>query len=272
MQPTRLGKYLIIQPLDEGASAEIYLARDESNRTVVIRRLHRKFNLRLLKRREFLRGLRLQTNFDHPNVLKLHELHSRSLLPFAVLEYIDGLDLRQAMAQRWNQNSEVLIFEQILRGVHHIHERGYMHLDLKPENILISREGDVKIVDFDFAEKLGEKPRYLSKIKGTVLYLAPEQILKEAVDERTDIFSIGVLGYELFTGHKPITGTNRTQALKLTKQLDLPFPAPKSLNPNLSPAMDRILARCVEKRVERRYPSIQNILSDLNTARSQQLI
>ena len=148
-------------------------------------------------------------------------------------------------------------------GLEHMHENGYMHLDFKPENVLITRNGRVRLIDFDLAQPIPEKPKKLTKKNpGTPAYMAPEQLLGQPISHHVDIFSYGVTAYELLTNHKPFPGDTPGEILR--KQLDRDaFVAPHQFNPDMPPNLEKLILRCLETEPERRYPSIGMMAREL---------
>src|SRR5438093_2103293 len=135
-------------------------------------------------------------------------------------------------------------------GLEHIHDSGFMHLDFKPENVLVSRNGNVRLVDFDLAQPKPEKPKKMSKNPGTPAYMAPEQLLRQPYDHRVDIFAYGVTAYELLTGQKPFPGETAEEILR--KQLDRSIAPPRELNPEIPPAVERSVLKCLEREPDNR--------------------
>ena len=148
----------------------------------------------------------------------------------------------------------------------HMHENGFMHLDFKPENVLVTRNGSVRLVDFDLARPIPEKAVKLSgKNPGTPAYMAPEQLLGEPVSNRADIFAFGVAAYELLTNQKPFPGDTPGQILQ--RQVDRSsFVAPRELNSDIPIGMEKIIVRCLEQQPERRYPFIGVMVRELQAA------
>ncbi len=202
-----------------------------------------------------------------PHVAHVFELRTGKLIPYVVMEYIEGVNLRQALVRKeellpdWT--SVFAIFERIVKGLGEIHLRGNLHLDIKPENVMLHHSKEVKILDFDLARPIPKKPISLSTIDGTPAYLAPELIRKEPIDERTDIFALGIMAYELFTNRKPITSQDRMSVFQEYTSFSTAFPSPITFQPHLPKELAAIILRCIEKRFELRYPTISLILRDL---------
>jgi len=267
MQPERFGEYLLQELMNQGGTAEVFFATNSRNEGVALRRLRPDYKFSLPKRSSFRRGMEIQMQMHGPHVAHVFELQTRKLIPYAVMEYIDGMNLRQALLRRdeflphWVNAFD--IFEGIAKGLGEIHHRGSMHLDLKPENVMLNRAGEVKILDFDLARRIPKQPVALSTVDGTPSYLAPEIILKEPVDERADIFALGILGYELFTGQKPFSAPTNQELFRAYTMRNVAFPSPVKFNPSLPQTLNDILLHCIEKKFELRYPAVALILRDL---------
>jgi serine/threonine-protein kinase len=150
-------------------------------------------------------------------------------------------------------------------GLEHVHESGFMHLDFKPENVLVTRNGNVRLIDFDLAQPIPEKPVKLSKNPGTPGYMAPEQLKREAIDPRADIFAFGVSAYELVTNYKPFPG--ETPAEILAAQLDDSAPIPvREHNADIPHALENVILKCLQRDPEHRYPFMSVLSRDLKAA------
>ena len=268
-QQIRYGNYIVQQPLRVGGMAELDLATAPDGKVVVIRQLIPRMRLSLFKRRTFVRGLQIQARMQHPNIIQVYELQRWRWAPYAVLEYIEGVNLRQALSRGNEFLSQdfafqtLYFFEKMVEALLHVHQQKYMHLDFKPENLLLSHAGEIKLFDFDLAQSIPAKPRIYPVVHGTPSYLAPEQILRKPVDERADIFALGITAYEMFTGRKPVEADTQSEIFSAYANLDVRFPQPAKVNASLPPALSQIIERCAEKRVERRYPSLLMIMKDL---------
>ena len=151
-------------------------------------------------------------------------------------------------------------------ALEHMHENGYMHLDFKPENVLVSRNGEIKLVDFDLAQPLPKQPKQMPSNAGTPAYMAPEQIRHEPLDQRADLFSFGVTAYELLTFRKPFIGESPEAVLR--KQLDdkQPIRPPRDINEDIPIALERIVLKCLERDPENRFPNAHVLVSQLQQA------
>src|SRR5208337_674232 len=202
--------------------AEIWLATDSNNKAYALRRLHERLRFNFVARQRFLRGAEiLSLIHDHPNIISYVEHGKTQGRLYLVMEYLEAANLKELYAQHdpvlLENVAQILL--DMAAGLEHMHNNGYMHLDFKPENVLVTRNASVRLVDFDLAQPIPEKPRKTSgKNPGTPAYMAPEQLLGEPISHRVDIFSYGVAAYELLTHQKPFPG--ETSAEILAKQLD----------------------------------------------------
>jgi serine/threonine-protein kinase len=231
--------------------------------------MHRKLRWDFLSRRRFLRGCELLAKIhSNESVIGYYEHGKIEGTMFLSMEYIEGSNLKQLFF-RQDPLLEANIRQILLDMAHalgQVHDAGYMHLDFKPENILITRNAHVKLIDFDLSLPLPGKPAKQWKYPGTAAYMAPEQLLRKAIDHRADIFSFGVSAYELLTRRRPFAG--ETGADVLRKQLDKNFvlTPPRSYNPNISPALERVIVKCLERNLDARYPWMSVLLRDLQQA------
>src|SRR6185503_3590129 len=140
-----------------------------------------------------------------------------------------------------------------------------MHLDFKPENVLVTRNGSVRLVDFDLAQPKPDQPQKSSDNPGTPAYMAPEQLLRQPFDHRADIFAYGVTAYELLTGRKPFAGDSPQEILRRQLDRSLDFVPPRVLNPDVPVALEKAILKCLERDMEKRYPYMSVLLRDLQS-------
>jgi serine/threonine-protein kinase len=149
-------------------------------------------------------------------------------------------------------------------ALEHVHDSGFMHLDFKPENVLITRNAAVRLVDFDLAQPRPEHPKKFSKNPGTPAYMAPEQMQREAIDHRVDIFAYGVTAYELLTGEKPFAGDSTEEILR--KELAGNPKPPREINPDIPPALERSILKCLDPNPDQRHPIMSVLVIELKSA------
>ena len=204
---------------------------------------------------------------SHTNVIRIHDIGEAKGLQYVSMEYFPGENLKDFI--RKNPHLSLMqayqIASQICEGVEAAHRQGVIHRDLKPQNVIIDSRNQIKIIDFGLAHSAHLKGLTATGlIMGTPEYMSPEQVAGSKVDERTDIYSLGVMLYELFTGQVPFTGDS---AIAVGfKQMKDPPPAPRSVNPQLSPQVEAVILRALEKEPIRRYPTVAELKSDLEKA------
>jgi serine/threonine-protein kinase len=151
-------------------------------------------------------------------------------------------------------------------ALEHVHDHGYMHLDFKPENVIVTRNGGVRLVDFDLAQPKPDKPKKLSKNPGTPPYMAPEQMLRQPLDHRADIFAFGVTAYELLTYQKPFPGETLAEVVQLQRARGGTFFTPREHNPDIPFPLEKAILRCLEYDPDKRYPIMSSLVHDLKVA------
>lgn len=268
-QPGPFGKYYLQELISSGGMAEIWLATDERNKAYALRRMHDRLRFNLMARRRFVRGCEILARIgDHRNIVGYVEHGKIEGQHYLLMEYVPGSNLKEL----YGRQDPVLVenVAQIMidmaEGLAHMHETGYMHLDFKPENVLVTPNASVRLLDFDLAQPIPEKPAKMSKKNpGTPGYMAPEQLLGQPISNRVDIFSFGVAAYELVTYQKPFPGDTPTDILK--RQLDRSeFIPPRAHNPDIPQALERVILKCIEKEPERRYPLVGVMARELKAA------
>jgi len=260
-------RYHIIRPLGEGGMGEVYLARDrELDREVALKviRLDLASHPGILER--FKREIQLSSNITHKNILRVYDLGEAGGVKFLTMQYVEGQDLAALIRQenRLSVTRAVEIFRQICEGLQAAHEQGVIHRDLKPQNILIDGRGRVAIADFGLAKSF----EYASlteagKVIGTPHYMSPEQVKGIALDQRSDIYSLGIILYEMLTGTMPFTGSSAYEVM-IQRTQRTPRPA-SDHNPKIPPYLLKILDRCLQPVPDLRYANVAEILRDLDS-------
>ncbi len=267
-QPGQFGDYFLRELINSGGMADIWLATDANNQTYALRRLHDNLRYNLEARRRFLRGCEILSKIhNHDCVIGYHGHGKMDGALYLLMEYVEGSNLKLMYAAHdpvLLENVANIIID-MATALDHVHESGFMHLDFKPENVLVTRNGSVRLADFDLAQPIPRKPKKLSKNPGTPAYMSPEQLQRLPVDHRADIFAFGVAAYELLTNHKPFPGDTPADILKA--QLNRSgFVAPREHNPDLPAALEKVIVRCLSQDPEARYPFMGLALHELKTA------
>ena len=254
-----VGRYEILKELGRGGMAVVYLARQtDLDRNVALKELGAFHASDPAFAERFLRESRIAGSLSHPNIVTVHEFFEHEGTPYISMEYIDRGSLRPYLG-RLSTAQIAGVLEGMLAGLAHAHHesQGIVHRDLKPENIMITREGSVKIADFGIAKALNQASagRFLTATGttvGTPTYMAPEQAMAKDIGPWTDLYSVGVMAYELLAGRVPFHDTDTPMAI-LLRHVNEPIPSPRSVKPDLDPQIadwiERLLTKAPEDRV-----------------------
>ena len=260
-------RYHIVRQLGEGGMGEVFLARDkELDRDVALKviRLDLASNPAILER--FKREIQLSSNITHKNILRVYDLGEANGVKFLTMQFVQGRDLAAVMRRDapLAVPRVVEIFRQICEGLQAAHEQGVIHRDLKPQNIMIDDRERVLITDFGLAKSLNYGTlTEAGKVIGTPHYMSPEQVKGVELDQRSDIYSLGIILYEMLTGTLPFTGSSAWEVM-IQRTQKTPRPA-SDHNPKIPPYLIKILERCLQPDPNLRYSSTAEILRDLDT-------
>ena len=263
----QFGRFYLRELLNSGGMSEIWLASDGHSRPFALRLLKRELRFNFTARRRFLRGCEILSKLTESEHIVGYVEHGKAEgTCYLLMDYVEAENLKILHARQDPLLAESVaqILIDAATGLSDVHESGYMHLDFKPENILITRNGAVRLIDFDMAQPIPPKPVKFSKNPGTPGYMAPEQLKREPMDARADIFAFGVSAYELVTNQKPFPGDSPGEILAAQLR-GTPVP-PRELNPGLPPALDSVILKCLERDPDRRYPLCGIMLRDLQNA------
>ena len=267
MSTREFAGYDVVRPLGSGGMTRLLLALDAHHRRVVIRYLTEAFAKRWSYRRHFFDGAKVMQRLNHPQIARLIQTGYAGKVPYMVLDYIESKTLRDVLLakDRILTDNTLSLMRQLATLLSYIHSAGFLHLDFKPENLLVRADGVIFVIDFDLSLPI-QRPwwqRRLRELPGTPAYVAPETLLTHRVDARSDIYSLGVIFYEMLTFHKPYERDKLEQAH--AAQLN-PAIAPTPLrqhNPQLAPALEALVLKCLAKRPEDRYPSMSLVIRDM---------
>ncbi len=276
-----IAHYRIIEPLGAGGMGVVYKAHDEKlDRIVALKVLPQDSVSHEDRRRRFLQEARAASALNHPHILTIYEIGETDSKPYIAMEYIQGETLRHKIAARSLSVARSLeIAIQVAEGLGKAHENGIVHRDLKPENLMISQDGYAKILDFGLAKLIGRvKPAVDSDektvvhvktkpgtIMGTINYMSPEQILGRKVDHRSDVFSFGIVLYEMVAGQRPFVGENDVDTMHAILHEE-PMP-PHVVNSSLPRDLHRIITRALAKLPKDRYQSIGELTAEIKVLR-----
>jgi len=273
---THVGPYEIIAPIGSGGMGTVYKAIDRAHdRTIAIKVLDRRYDLdRKRRKRDYLgREILIAAELNHPTIIKMHkeivlqEDRAGNKRRCLLMEYIDGYDLKKHIHDRDLSQAQMIdLCIRLCEGLDHLHQNNVVHRDIKPANFLFSRDGtQVKIVDFGLSKSNASwRTRWMKESGGTRLYMSPEQLTKQKLDARSDIFSFGITMYELFTGRHPCDGGDTRTIQKQICNRNYKFEPPSKYNSEVSPQLDRIILKALRRQLDRRYQSVTEMLLDLN--------
>ena len=280
----KIGTYQVLSLLGKGGMGEVYLARDQKlGRKVALKVLPKQFTQDPMRVKMFEREARAASALNHPNIITIFDIGRFENAQFIATEYIDGQTLRQRIKTSAMAMRELLdVAIQTAGALATAHDAGIVHRDIKPENVMLRRDGYVKVLDFGLAKLTetisvsqinhdaitrGGAYTTTGLVMGTVSYMSPEQARGETVDGRSDIFSLGVLIYEMATGKTPFTGATAIEVLAATLERE---PIPLTQCDQRIPAeLERIVAKSLRKDRERRYQTIRDMLVDLQSLKQQ---
>ena len=266
--PEKFARFYLREQLNSGGMSDIWLVTDGRGKPYALRKLKHELRFNFTARRRFLRGCEILSQLTESDYIVGYVEHGKAEgTCYLLMDYVEAENLKELYARQ-----DVLLTENVAQilidaatGLSHVHESGYMHLDFKPENILITRNAAVRLIDFDMAQPIPEKPVKLSKNPGTPGYMTPEQLKREPIDARADIFAFGVSAYELLTNHKPFQGETPAEILAAQMQPSGPTPL-REHNPDVPPALEKVVLKCLERDLDRRYPFSGVMLRDLQSA------
>jgi serine/threonine protein kinase len=267
------GKYTITRQLGSGGMAEVYLAHDPMlDRNVAIKVIHPNLVSEADFEQGFRREARVVASLRHPNIVQVYEFDLYNGEPFMVMEYLEGGTLKDRLAEYRSRKETVPLEEArarlttIASGLDYAHQRDLVHRDLKPGNILFTANGDPVIADFGIAKILGDPSQMTvsGKLVGTPAYMSPEQASSKAIDRRSDIYSLGVILYEMVAGTVPFKGESTTAVMM--QHLTQPPPPPRQLNPAVPDAVQAVILKALAKNPDDRFATAGELASAFSTA------
>ncbi len=263
-------RYTILQRIGSGGMGIVFKAKDlELDELVAIKILtpHQTLDDTAVVR--FKQEIKLARQINHPNVIRIYDLGDYNGIKFITMEYFPGEQLKKIIDENgsfsYKQGLDIAI--KICSGLIAAHNKGIIHRDIKSQNIMLAIDGTVKVLDFGIAKSRDFKGLTVDgSVLGTPEYISPEAIMQQNVDRRSDIYSLGIVFYEMFTGTLPITGNNIMTIVR--KHLNSEFPKPREIQENLSPELEDVIIQCLEREPRNRYQSVNELIADLKILRS----
>ncbi len=262
------GRYDIRELIGIGGMANVYRCYDTmDDREVAIKILKDEY----LNNLEFIRRFKNESKaiavLSHPNIVKVFDVSFGDMIQYIVMEYIDGITLKEYIQQQgvltWKET--VHLISQVLAALSHAHSKGVVHRDVKPQNMMLLSDGTIKVTDFGIARFSNNTKTMTEQAIGSVHYIAPEQAKGDITDGRTDIYSLGVMMYEMLTGKLPYDGDNAVSVALM--HLQLTPDSPCKVNPDIPEGLEEITLKAMQKQPSDRYQSAQDMLSDIERFR-----
>ena len=267
------GRYEILEVLGTGGMAVVYKARcHRLNRLVAIKILKDEFAVDEEFRRRFHAEGEAVAMLSHPNIVQVYDVSTSDSANFIVMELIDGISLKQYMENKGVLNwKETLHFSiQIAKGLEHAHSRGIVHRDIKPHNIMVLKNGSVKVMDFGIARVMNKSNTLTKEALGSVHYISPEQAKGGHTDNRSDIYSLGVVMYEMMAGRPPYDGESAVSVA--IQHINGGAPLPSVYNPNIPVGLEQIIMKAMALEIRDRYVSATEMLQDMEEFRKNPTI
>ena len=263
------GRYEIQEIIGVGGMAVVYKAYDNiDDRTVAVKILKEEFLANEEFRRRFKNESKAIAVLSHPNIVKVYDVSYGDKVQYIVMECVDGITLKEYIRQQGviNYKEAVFFVTQILRALQHAHDKGIVHRDIKPQNIMLLENGAIKVTDFGIARFSRSETRTMTDSTiGSVHYISPEQARGDITDDKADIYSVGVMLYEMLTGKLPFESDNTVSVAIMQLQQD-PV-KPRDINPSIPVGLEQIVLKAMQKNVNDRYQSAAEMLLDLEEFR-----
>jgi serine/threonine-protein kinase len=257
-----LKKYRIMEKVKDGSTGSVWKA-ENGTRMVAIKIIHDEHAAIPKKKKAFQREGRIQAKLDHQSIVSVIE-YVDGKRPFIAMEYFPSEELKIVIQEHpgWLKGRRMTILRKTAEALHYCHQSGILHRDIKPQNILVSEEGDCRLIDFSLASTKMERILTFGRKAhgGTPAYMAPEQIRGAKIDGRADMYALGAVAYEMFTGKQAFSGTS--QAALMDAHLKGPVPSAREANEKVPVDLDRLLQRMLAKRPDDRYPDMVTVISE----------
>jgi serine/threonine-protein kinase len=274
MESARLGRYAIVSELGRGAMGVVYKAADTVlERTVAVKTVNMALEKDGAEKYEarFYQEARAAGSLNHPSIVTVYDVGKEGDIAYMAMEFIEGVELRSLIGEGRTLpvSQAVSIAAQVAEGLAYAHQHGVVHRDVKPANIMVLPDGAVKITDFGIARMrtAADELTQTGTMLGSPKYMSPEQVIGKRAEQRSDVFSLGVILYEMLIGAAPFTGENVTALMY--QIVNFAPPAPSAVNPAVPVLLDYVLAKALAKPLEERYPDAHAFARDLRDCERQ---
>jgi serine/threonine protein kinase len=281
-QLERFGKYILLEKLAAGGMAEVYLSKNTGangvSKFVAIKRILPQYSDNEEFVKMFKEEAKIAVNLSHSNVVQIHEFGVERNQFYLVMEYVEGRNLRQIVNELKKQDNHlridqvVFIVKEVAAGLDHAHRSldgttgkplNIIHRDMSPQNIMVSFDGEIKIIDFGIAKAASQtEATQIGTLKGKFGYMSPEQAESSKIDSRTDVFSLGIVLWELLAKERLFSASNEANILE--KVRDCAVPSLRKINPSIHPDLEKIIKKALAKDRELRYQTSAAFEKDLN--------
>jgi serine/threonine protein kinase len=265
-QPGRFGRFYLQELINRGGVSEVWLATDPQGRHFALRRMWDNRLRNFVERKRFFHGCQVLSKIHHEFIVNYIEHGKIERTPYLLMDYVAGSNLKLLLSRADEvlaENVAQIVIDMAL-GLEQVHDSGFIHLDFKPENIMVTPNANVRLIDFDLSRPKTDELQTLPHNAGTPAYMSPERLQHQGIDQRADIFALGVTAYELLAGAKPFPGDSPDEILR--KQLAHELVAPRALNPDIPPALEKVILQCLEPALSDRYPYMSVVVRDLQAA------
>ncbi|MGL5020491.1 MAG: Stk1 family PASTA domain-containing Ser/Thr kinase [Mycoplasmatales bacterium] len=257
-------RYRVIRKIGEGGMAKVYLAYDTINEKNVALKILKKENVNDKKIRHFKKEAMALSLMDDENIVKIFEVGEEGTIHYISTEFIEGMTLKEYITTCFplTVDEVINISKQILKGLVHAHEKNVVHKDIKSQNILLDQDRNVKITDFGIADVLDDDATRTQSLMGTPQYIAPEILNREKLTEQSDLYSVGILMYEMLLGKAPFTGEK--PAVIMIKQINHPIPSIIMERFDVPQSLENVVIKATAKKLVNRYQSASEMITDLD--------
>lgn len=260
-------RYKVQNEIGQGGMGIVYFGYDNALEREVAIKVLTKSGLGTEGRGRLLSEAQMAAKLNHTNIITVYDVGEEDGVPFIVMEYVQGESLHEQPPE--SIDGTLVVMRQVCAGLQHAHDHGIIHRDLKPENVVIARDGTAKLMDFGLARSIASRYTMEGTVAGTVLYLAPEQALGQEIDNRTDLYSLGVMMYELTTGELPFVDPDPIAVI--SQHLHAPVVPPRAKNDEIPSTLNRLILDLMSKDPRNRPGSVGEVIKILNSIGEQEI-